>query len=140
MSKDLAYYRLLPYEREWMMREGPEGTYFVVRLKDLPAIAGDGSSRDEAVEDLREAFDEFIVAWTEAGRPIPEPGRAFTVPSEKAHAPAREWSARTRPESSAPYASRSWVDSAVVYTNDVLVEDTPAEPRMSTVLETAANG
>lgn len=140
MSKDLAYYRLLPYEREWMMREGPEGKYFTVRLKDLPAIAGDGSSRDEAVEDLREAFDEFIVAWTEAGRPIPEPGRAFTVPSEKSDAPAREWSVQTdsaRPDS---HASRSWVDSAVVYTNHVLVEDSPAEPRMSAVLETAANG
>ena len=80
MTRDLAYYRLLPYEREWLMREEGAQKYFVVRLKDLPAVAGDGVSQDEAVEDLREAFDEFVAAWLEAGRPIPEPSRAFSVP------------------------------------------------------------
>ena len=138
MSKDLAYYRLLPYEREWMMREEAGHKYFVVRLKDLPAVAGDGSSQDEAVEDLRTAFDEFVVAWIEAGRPIPEPQRGFTVPSTVTQASAREWHLMPTVPRFDDEATPSWVESEVVYTNSVLVEESHQKPRLSTELETAA--
>jgi predicted RNase H-like HicB family nuclease len=133
MTNDLAYYRLLPYEREWLMRDDGTQKYFVVRLKDLPAIAGDGASSDEAVEDLRVAFDEFVAAWLEAGRPIPEPSRAFTVPAAPERRPAKEWppalpsSQRSDQESASSCAER-----AVVYTYNVLVEDSEQEPRFET--------
>jgi predicted RNase H-like HicB family nuclease len=140
MSKDLAYYRLLPYEREWVMREEFGHKYFVVRLKDLPAVAGDGSSREEAVEDLRAAFDEFVIAWSEAALPIPEPRRGFTVPSASAQVMARESPVAAPTESPIPEATSSWVEKAVVYTNNVLGEDSKEEPRLSTELETAAIG
>lgn len=40
MSRDLAYYRQLPFEREWLMREEAGQKYFVVRLKDPPGRRG----------------------------------------------------------------------------------------------------
>lgn len=134
MSKDLAYYRLLPYEREWAMREEAGQRYFVVRLKDVPAVAGDGSTRDEAVDDLREAFDEFVSTWIDAGYSVPEPKRPFTVPSMSAQSDVDEWPVSLlEPEASA-CASTDWADSAVVYTNDVRA--TSAEPPWE--LKTAA--
>ena len=137
MSKDLAYYRLLPYEREWVMREEAGEKYFVVRLRDLPAVAGDGSTRDEAVDDLREAFDEFVSAWIEDGRRIPEPARPFTVPSLPAHSPTGEWLVSfSEPEPGACVDSK-WTDDAVVYRN-ALVEAASAEPHME--LRTEAVG
>jgi predicted RNase H-like HicB family nuclease len=138
MSKDLMYYRLLPYEREWMMREEAGEKYFVVRLRDLPAVAGDGSSREEAVEDLRAAFDEFVVAWLEAGREVPEPRRGFTLPSAAARRPAKEWPVATSEHGSDYGGTSSWADSAVVYTNNVLVRNSRQKPRLSRDLETAA--
>jgi len=91
MTNDLAYYQSLPYEREHSMRlEGGEG-YYIVRLKDLPAVAGDGTTLGEATEDLRAAFDELVMAWLAAGTPIPLPGRGFTVPAEPGQAPLGEW-------------------------------------------------
>jgi predicted RNase H-like HicB family nuclease len=139
MSKDLAYYRLLPYEREWAMRDEAGQKYFVVRLKDLPAVAGDGSTRDEAADDLREAFDEFVLAWIDAGRPVPGPNRPFTVPTTPAQSPAREWTTSvSQPELNAG-AHSNWADSAVLYRN-ASVEATPAKPRMETELQTAVTG
>lgn len=138
--RDLAYYRLLPYEREWLMRDDAGEKYFIVRLKDLPTIAGDGQSKDEAVEDLRAAFDEFVVSWLEAKRPIPEPCRGFTVPTEAEQAPAKEWLTLQTVERGVDQTTPSWADRAVVYTSNVLVEDSPQEPRLSTQLETAAAG
>jgi predicted RNase H-like HicB family nuclease len=133
MTKDLAYYRLLPYEREWLMREEAGQKYFVVRLKDLPAIAGDGSSPDDAVEDLRVAFDEFVTAWIETGHPVPEPNRAFTIPAASEQRPAKEWPAIfSSPERPSEKSPSSWAERAVVYTNNVLVDDSPQEPRLVT--------
>lgn len=140
MTKDLAYYRLLPYEREWLMRESAGQKYFVVRLKDLPAVAGDGVSRDEAVEDLREAFDEMVSTWLETGHAVPEPGRPHTVPSTSTRSPVREWPGTIPEHQSVSGATPDWVDNAVVYTNNVLVGTLVAAPRLNTELETAVIG
>jgi predicted RNase H-like HicB family nuclease len=77
---DLTQYRLMPYEREWFMREDAGQRYYVVRLKGIPAVAGDGLARDEAAEDLREAFDEFVLSWIESGREVPSPSRSSKRP------------------------------------------------------------
>ena len=140
MSKDLAYYRQLPYEREWLMREEAGQKYFVVRLKDLPAVAGDGISRDEAVDDLREAFDELVSAWLESGRPVPEPSRAFTVSTSLAQAPLKEWPTPVSEPESTRDATGNWADSAVAYSTNVLVESVASEPRLATDLHTAVVG
>jgi predicted RNase H-like HicB family nuclease len=121
MAKDLTYYRLLPYEREWLMREDAGQKYFVVRLRDYPAVAGDGLTRDEAAEDLRVAFDEFVSAWLEAGRPIPEPKRAFTIPSAPHEHPVVAWHSSASIGRTGEETPSSWTDRAVVYTTDVRV-------------------
>lgn len=119
MSEDLAYYRLLPYEREWAVREEAGQRYYLVRLKDLPAVAGDGFSRDEAVDDLREAFDEFVLAWIDAGRSIPEPKRPFTVPSmSSAQSPPVEGTVSLPQPEVEARADTSWVDTTDVYKNN----------------------
>jgi len=132
MSNDLEYYRKLPYEREWTMREEADAKYFVVRLKDLPSVAGDGMTRDEAVEDLRMAFDEFVGAWLDSGQPVPEPERGFTLPETETRAPAKQWSTSESQMTSPDEPTPSWSDAAVIYEN-VLVDDTAQEPRLTSV-------
>lgn len=73
MSKDLAYYRSLPYEREWLPRDDESGRYFVVRLKDIPEIYGVGETKQEALAQLWSAFDDQITWCLEEGVEIPEP-------------------------------------------------------------------
>ena len=131
MVKNLEYYQSLPYERECSMRLEDGGRYYIVRLKDIPAVAGDGETLDEASADLRSAFDEFVTAWLAAGTSIPLPSRGFTVPADPGHAPLREW--QTIPEG-VPYATdRRWselTDASAVYGREVLVEESKAPPRM----------
>jgi len=137
MTKDLAYYRQVPYEREWAMREDCGERYFVVRLKDLPAVAGDGATFSDAIADLRNAFDEFVTAWLEAGRDVPEPTRGFTVPSGTHARPELEYPV-VAPVDRSAHKGPSWIDSAVLYTNDVVVRDNEDEPRLTREAQTAA--
>lgn len=76
MTKDLAYYRTLAYEREWLPRDDESGRYFVVRLKDIPEIYGTGDTKQKALVQLRTAFDEQIAWCLEEQIPIPEPSPA----------------------------------------------------------------
>jgi len=76
MTKDVAYYRTLPYEREWLARDDESGRYFVVRLKDIPEIYGTGWAKQEALAALRSAFDDQITWCLEEGLPISEPSTA----------------------------------------------------------------
>ena len=131
MAKDLAYYRSLPYERECSMRlEGGE-RYYVVRLKDIPAVAGDGATLEEASEDLRSAFDEFVTAWLDAGKPIPLPSRGFTAPADPGQAPLREWETASGDTGDAGGRGLSGQrDASAVYGREVLVEESKAAPRL----------
>jgi predicted RNase H-like HicB family nuclease len=73
MTKDLAYYRTLPYEREWLPRDDDSGRYFVVRLRDIPQIYGVGATRQEALTALRAAFDDQMAWCLDEGVEVPEP-------------------------------------------------------------------
>jgi predicted RNase H-like HicB family nuclease len=75
MDRDLAYYRRQPYQRLWETREEVGERYFIVRIAEFPRIAGDGSSRSEALLRLREAFDDFVEWRLEDGLEIPDPFR-----------------------------------------------------------------
>ena len=100
MTKDLAYYRLLPYEREWLMREEGAQKYFVVRLKDLPAVAGDGSSCDRKVEvtALRRCRSRRVAA---AGRaPAPLRSRSMLTRTTKPTSCGSRATSRSRAETS----------------------------------------
>ena len=130
MAKDLAYYRSLPYERECSMRlEGGE-RYYIVRLKDIPAVAGDGATLEEASEDLRTAFDEFVTAWLDAGKSIPLPSRGFSVPADPGRAPLKEWETVSRGADDAGGGGASEPQDTAVYGREVLVEESKAAPRL----------
>jgi predicted RNase H-like HicB family nuclease len=131
MAKDLAYYQTLPYERECSMRMEGNERYYIVRLKDIPAVAGDGATLEEASEDLRAAFDEFVVAWIAADKPIPLPARGFTVPADRGRIPLREWETALGGVADAGgRRSSESCDVSAVYGKEVLVEESKAAPRL----------
>jgi predicted RNase H-like HicB family nuclease len=76
VTEDALYYWQQPYKRIWETREEDGERYFVVRIAEFPAVAGDGLSREEALSCLREAFDDFIAWRLEDGLDIPKPSHA----------------------------------------------------------------
>ncbi|MDZ4180409.1 MAG: hypothetical protein U1E29_14450 [Coriobacteriia bacterium] len=75
MASSLRDYQLMPYERVWETRVENHDIYFVVRLKDIPRIAGDGTSRDDALRNFRAAFDDYITWAIDERVEIPAPSR-----------------------------------------------------------------
>ena len=80
MIRNLAYYRALPYEREWLPRDDDGDRYFVLRLVELPQVYGFGHTRAEARVHLQQAFDDYIRIRLEKAQDIPEPAE-FAAPS-----------------------------------------------------------
>ena len=74
-SRDLTYYRRQPYQRAWETRDDAGERYFVVRIREFPRVAGDGTTKAEALDHLRQAFDDFITWRLEDGLDIPQPAR-----------------------------------------------------------------
>jgi predicted RNase H-like HicB family nuclease len=78
MQKTLDDYRRQPYERTFEIRE--EGSrYFLYRIKEIPIVAGDGATKDEALANLRTAFDDYVTWALEENLAIPEPSRIVTA-------------------------------------------------------------
>jgi len=75
--KDLSYYRLQPYERTLEIRFEGDERYLLYRLREIPAIAGDGATKEEALKNLREAFDDYITWALDESLRIPEPARGL---------------------------------------------------------------
>jgi len=76
MKRNLEYYQRQPYQRVLEIRE--EGQrYFLYRLKEISIVAGDGATKDEALRNLRTAFDDYVTAALEEGLEMPEPERVF---------------------------------------------------------------
>ena len=79
MSRDLAFYRRQPYQRVWETRHEAGERYFLVRIKELPRVIGDGATQAEAAAHLRDAFDDFITWRLEDSLDIPEPARGCVL-------------------------------------------------------------
>lgn len=73
MTKDLAYYLALPYERVWERRDDDGDRYIVVSLRQIPGVCAWGRSEPEAKEHLTEAFEDYLTWRLEESLPIPEP-------------------------------------------------------------------
>jgi len=78
MKKTLGYYRQLPYERTLEVRQEGSGRYFLYRIAEIPAVGGDGATKDEALTHLKEAFDDYVSWRLEDGLSIPMPQRPVT--------------------------------------------------------------
>jgi len=71
--KDLDYYEGLPYQPVWEHVPTAEGDwYWQVRLREIPAVAGLGTTEDEALEELRQRFEEYVRFHIDEGLDIPE--------------------------------------------------------------------
>jgi predicted RNase H-like HicB family nuclease len=82
-KKTLEYYRQLPYERTQEVRKEGSGRYFLYRIAEIPAIAGDGATKDEARTHLKEAFDDCVSWRLEDGLSIAMPQRPVTESAAK---------------------------------------------------------
>ena len=88
MSKDLSYYRSLPYARRVRLDADEGGDYFVAYVAELDGVEADGASPVEATYNLLSAFDDAIEAMLEWGHKILEPdalpGRDFVPAAPRA--------------------------------------------------------
>jgi predicted RNase H-like HicB family nuclease len=73
MTKDLDYYKRLPYTRQWSNDDGE----CIVRIAEFPCIVGCGANKSEALADLRDTFDAMVSWAVEDGVDLPEPSRPF---------------------------------------------------------------
>ncbi len=72
--KDLDYYEGLPYRAVWEHAASADGDwYWRVHLQEIPAVAGLGTTEEEALEQLRERFEEYVRFHVDEGLDIPEP-------------------------------------------------------------------
>jgi len=78
MNRDLEYYRLQPYARTFEIRTEGSERYLLYRIKEIPTIAGDGATKDEALRNLRDAFDDYITWALDEGLEIPDASRLVT--------------------------------------------------------------
>ena len=79
MTRDLEYYRLQPYSRTFEIRTEGSERYLLYRIKEIPTIAGDGVTKDEALRNLRDAFDDYIAWALEEGLKIPDADRLVSL-------------------------------------------------------------
>jgi predicted RNase H-like HicB family nuclease len=72
--RDLDYYESLPYQTVWEHVTTADGDcYWQVHLKEIPAVTGVGTTEDEALEELREHFEEYVRFHVDEGLDIAEP-------------------------------------------------------------------
>lgn len=75
--KTLDYYKRLPYTlRTEPLRDLDDSNYWTAEYLELRGCKTDGNSEAEAVANLQELFDEYILTRIESGNEIPEPVRS----------------------------------------------------------------
>ena len=72
-TRDISYYRQLPYRRIVDLIEDDDQDYFVARVKDLPWIQIHGETHEDALHRLDEIFDDCIQSILDDDGDIPEP-------------------------------------------------------------------
>jgi len=112
--EDLAYYRSLPYSRVWETRTSAHERYFLVRLAEVPFVAGDGLTREEALSNLRSAFDDFLSSRLESGLAVPSPQRP--IPTSTPSTLSVDWNPALASMTSTPRVIDSSRDEGAVKT------------------------
>jgi predicted RNase H-like HicB family nuclease len=64
--------------RQVLIYPGEDG-YWVVEVPSLPGCISQGKTRDEALENIKEAIELYIDVLHEDGKPIPEDYPALEV-------------------------------------------------------------
>ena len=72
-TKDIAYYLNLPWTYTVEMARDKGKQIYIVHVNELPGIATDAPSLDEAMELIKEAMEGAFELYMENGQVIPEP-------------------------------------------------------------------
>jgi predicted RNase H-like HicB family nuclease len=64
--------------RQVVISRGQDG-YWVAECPSLPGCVSQGHTRDEAIENIKEAIDSYIAALRDDGLPVPEDTLDTTV-------------------------------------------------------------
>lgn len=73
MIKDLEYYKALDYDIGVRVLDENEGGGFLAYYVDIPFIMGDGETKEDAIEDVRRAFEVYVVSALKHNDRIAEP-------------------------------------------------------------------
>ena len=65
-------------ERQVLVYPGEDG-YWVVEVPSLPGCVSQGKTRDEALENIKEAIELYVEVLEEEGRPVPEDNAPMEV-------------------------------------------------------------
>lgn len=73
VEKDLKYYMELPYKFIVQHVKEENDDYYFSKVLELDGCQSDGATREEALDNLKEAMEGWIETKLEFGDPIPEP-------------------------------------------------------------------
>ncbi|NOX14996.1 MAG: type II toxin-antitoxin system HicB family antitoxin [Epsilonproteobacteria bacterium] len=60
MIKDKNYYKSIDYDIIVDKLSKEDGGGYFAYYKDIPSVMGDGETKDEAIEDVKKAFDSYV--------------------------------------------------------------------------------
>lgn len=75
--------RFEDYRFEMRRLTEDEGGGFLISFPDLPGLISDGETYEEAIQNGREAFAEWIDGWLEMGRKVPHPSAGSDIDPAK---------------------------------------------------------
>lgn len=84
MNHDKSYYMALPYQTLWDARCEEGERYYVVSLREIDGVCGDGLTREEAVLHLWESFDSYLDWRLGDGLEVPQPSTRRTAQKVRA--------------------------------------------------------
>ena len=73
MIKDLEYYTALDYDISVRVLDENEGSGFLAYYVDMPFIMGDGETKEEAIKDVKSAFEAYVTSALKHNDRIVEP-------------------------------------------------------------------
>ena len=73
MIKDLEYYMGLDYDIAVRVLDESEGGGFLAYYVDMPFIMGDGETKEEAIKDVKSAFEVYVTSALKHNDRIVEP-------------------------------------------------------------------
>ena len=82
--KTLEYYKRLPYRlHAYPMQDSDDSNYWIAEYVELRGCKTDGLTEGEAIVNVQELFDEYILDRIENQVEIPEPKQPGIVEKEK---------------------------------------------------------
>jgi predicted RNase H-like HicB family nuclease len=73
MIKDKDYYMSIDYDIIVDQIDELDGGGYLAYYKDIRGVMGDGSTKEEAIKDVKDAFEVFVEVSIKHKDPIPEP-------------------------------------------------------------------